>query len=250
MGLSLREDVIGYVRKKYKTEMEFPWVRYGGYGAFRHGDNRKLFALMMELPRARLGLEGEGSLEALNVKTDSPLLADLLTRQAGYFPGFHVSGGNWVTVALDGTVPPEDIYPLIDMSYQLTASAKTRQATRGPKEWIIPANPGYFDILHAFDDKEEIFWKQAAGIKKGDTVFLYVGAPVSAILYRCRVTETDIPRHSPGNRLNIRALMKIRLTRRYDPARFPFRTLKDRYRILAVRGPRGVPEELSRALKR
>ena len=45
----------------------------------------------------------------------------------------------------------------------------------------------------AFEEAEEILWKQGSGIKKGDTVFLYVAAPVSAILYRCLVTETDIP---------------------------------------------------------
>ena len=52
----------------------------------------------------------------------------------------------------------------------VTASAKTRQKVRPPKEWIIPANPKYYDIVGAFKVADEIDWKQGAGIKKGDGI--------------------------------------------------------------------------------
>ena len=121
---------------------------------------------------------------------------------------------------------------------------------RPPKEWIIPANPDYYDIVHAFDDAREIEWKQGRGIKAGDTVFLYVGAPVSAILYKCRVIETDIPYHYSDENLTITAVMKIKLQKRYKPSQFTFEKLKEKYGIYAVRGPRGIPDSLSEALKK
>ena len=130
-----------------------------------------------------------------------------------------------------------------------TASAKKKQKNRPPKEWIIPANPNYYDIIHAFDDKDEIDWKQGAGIKTGDTVFMYVGAPVSAILYKCKVTETDIPYHYEDENLTIKALMKIKLLKRYRPEQFTFEVLKEEYGIFAIRGPRGITNSLSEALK-
>ena len=130
------------------------------------------------------------------------------------------------------------------------ASIKKKERTRPPKEWIIPSNPKYYDIIHAFDDTNVINWKQGAGIRKGDTVFLYVGAPVSAVLYQCRVTETDIPYQYQDQNLTIRALMKIRLLKRYAPDRFTFEVLKSEYGIFAVRGPRGVPDSLSAALEK
>ena len=142
------------------------------------------------------------------------------------------------------------VYDLLDMSFLATASAKKKETIRPPKEWIIPANPKYYDIEHAFDDADEIDWKQGAGIKKGDTVFLYVAAPVSAILYQCKVTETDIPWQYADRNLTITALMKIRLQKRFAPDRFPFETLKEEYGIYAVRGPRGIPNSLSAALKK
>jgi hypothetical protein len=43
--------------------------------------------------------------------------------------------------------------------------------------------------------------------------------------------------------------MSIRLLKRYDPKRFTFDVLKNEYDIFAVRGPRGIPQKLSDALK-
>ena len=80
-------------------------------------------------------------------------------------------------------------------------------------------------------------------------MFIYVGAPVSAILYKCRVTETDIPYEYSDRDLTITAVMKIRLQKRYEPDRFTFEKLKEDYGIYAVRGPRGIPEELREALR-
>ena len=78
---------------------------------------------------------------------------------------------------------------------------------------------------------------------------MYVGAPVSAILFRCTVTETDIPYHYTDGSLTIRALMKIRLERRYPADRFSLAVLRETYCIYGVRGPRGVPEPLLQALE-
>jgi hypothetical protein len=104
--------------------------------------------------------------------------------------------------------------------------------------------------VHAFDDTDTINWKQGAGIRKGDTVFLYVAAPVSAVLYKCRVLETDLPYEQENRYITIKALMRIRLQKRYPADRFTFDVLKEEYGIYAVRGPRGIPNSFSAALNR
>ena len=151
---------------------------------------------------------------------------------------------HWITVLLDGTVPEERVYELLEMSYLATAPKAKKEKERGPKDWLIPANPKFYDVEKAFSENEEIDWKQGNGIKPGDTVFMYVAAPVSAILYKCRVLETDIPYQYQDQNLSIRALMKIRLEKRYQPTEFTFEVLKEEYGIYAIRGPRGVPETL------
>lgn len=245
-----REILFKYIKKKYGASPEYPWKRYPDYAVFRHDDNSKWFALVMDVDASSLGLPGGASVDVIDLKIDDLFFRDMLIREDGILPAYHMNKMHWITVLLDGTVPDEKVYDLLDMSFLATASAKKKETIRPPKEWIIPANPKYYDIEHAFDDADEIDWKQGAGIKKGDTVFLYVAAPVSAILYQCKVTETDIPWQYADRNLTITALMKIRLQKRFAPDRFPFETLKEEYGIYAVRGPRGILNSLSAALKK
>ena len=246
----MKQKVFDYIRKQYKVSPEYPWRKFDSYAVFRHEDNGKWFALAAEIPGDKLGLPGTESVPVINLKVEDLFFRDMLIREEGILPAYHMNKMHWITVLLTGIVPEERVFDLIDRSYLATASAKKKVKMRPPKEWIIPSNPKYYDIVHAFDSTEEINWKQGAGIKKGDTVFMYVGAPVSAVLYQCLVTETDIPYQYRGGKVNIRALMKIRLQKRYPADRFTFETLKAEYGIYAVRGPRGIPNSLSAALKK
>lgn len=249
----MREEIFKYVKKKYGAEPDYPFKSGRtpiAYPVLRHEDNRKIFALFMDVPMDKLGLDGIERVDIINVKMGDPLLADMLSQQTGYFHGYHISRGNWISILLDGTVPVENICRWIDESYVVTASKQKKQKMRPPKEWIVPANPKYYDIEHAFDHGKEIDWKQGNGIRTGDTVYMYVASPVSAILYQCKVTKTDIPYDYRDGSLTITALMKIRLQRRYKPDKFTFNKLKCEYGIFAIRGPRGIPHSLSEALKK
>lgn len=203
----------------------------------------------MDVPRENLGLHGKERVDILNVKLSDPSYADMLIHQNGYFKGYHISRGNWVSVLLDGTVSMKDIQSLLAESYAVTSKKYRKPKERPSKEWLVPANPKHYDVIHAFDDKAEIDWKQGRGIIAGDTVYLYATAPVSAILFKCSVTKTDIPFDYAEKGLTITALMKIKLLKQYKPDEFPFALLKGEYGIYAVRGPRGIPHSLSKMLK-
>ena len=284
----MREEIYRYMKKKYKAEPEFLWKRFPDYAVFRHQDNRKWFAIIMDVPAEKLGLpaaygsgpavtetygggkagEESGSgdsfiaelglsgmirnvssrIDVLNIKLDDLFLRDILLQKEGILPGYHLSRGNWISILLDGTVALPEILDLIDISFRTTASKKQRDKVRPPKDWLIPANPKYYDVIEAFRHEKEIRWKQGAGIRTGDTVFMYVAAPVSAILYRCKVTQTDIPYRGRNKDVNIKTLMMIRLEKCYDPQEFTFRRLNEEFNIFAVRGPRSVPNSLLAAL--
>lgn len=190
---SLRQDIVEYIKRKYSSTPEFLWRSYPDYAVFRHQDNRKWFGIIMNVPQAKLGLDQAGSTDIIDVKLDDMFLRDSLLRKDGYVPAWHMNKGSWITILLDGTVSLEDVFGWIDLSFQLTASRAKRDETRLPKDWLVPANPKYYDIVHAFDHTDIIEWKQGRGIRIGDTVYMYAAAPVSAILYICQVLETDIP---------------------------------------------------------
>lgn len=246
--MKLKSRITNYIESQYGAGKEHPWEKYPEFSVFRHLDNHKWFALIMEVRRDVLALSGEGKVDVINLKIDDPVYRDVILQDEGILPGYHMNKAHWITVLLDGTVPEKQIRQLLDISFQTTSSRNRKIKERPSKEWLVPANPAYYDILHAFDNRKEIEWKQGSGIQVGDTVYLYVGAPVSAVLFRCRVTQTDIPYDYQDQNLTIRSLMKIRLQKKYSEEEFPFRVLKDEYGVNAIRGPRGVPHSLSWAL--
>lgn len=246
---SFKEQLFAYIKKKYDALPEYPWIRYPGYAVFRHSDNQKWFALIMNVPINKLGIDGTEIVDILNVKMSDPFLADLLVQQEGFFRGYHISKGNWISILLNGTIAFEEICKYIEESYTATASKATKHKIRPPKEWIVPSNPKYYDIEAAFSKSDEIDWKQGKGIKTGDTVFMYVAAPVSAILYKCQVIKTDIPFEFDEGKVHMASLMKIKLLKQYNPKQFTFDVLGKEYGIFAIRGPRGIPHNLSKALK-
>lgn len=246
----MRETVYAYIKKKYKISPEYPWAKYDGNAVFRHSDNKKWFALVMDVEKNKLGLSGSGYVDVINLKIDDMMFRDILIQTKGILPAYHMNKEHWITVLLDGTVEEDTVYDLIDASFLATASKKKKKKIRPPKEWIIPANPKFYDIEHAFDNEEIIDWKQSSSIRVGDTIYMYVAAPVSAILYKCKAVEVDIPYDYQDKNLTITTLMKIKLLRRYDPEQFTFDRLREEYGIYAVRGPRGVPNSLSHDLNK
>lgn len=116
-------DLENYILETYNAEVDTPWVKYPDYRVFRHSNNRKWFALLMNVPQRRLGLQGDGAFDVLNLKCDPLLIGSLLT-EPGFFPAYHMSKEHWITVALDGSVPEEKIKMLLELSYSATASGK------------------------------------------------------------------------------------------------------------------------------
>ena len=124
-----RRELEAFITETYNADGDYPWLKYPNYEVFRHCNNRKWFAIIMDVPKNKLGLLGENLLDVVNFKCD-PLLIGSLRNEVGFFPAYHMSKDNWITVALDGSVPDDKIKMLLDMSYQATVS-KTRKKKCG-----------------------------------------------------------------------------------------------------------------------
>ena len=122
-----KKEVFKYIEKKYKAKPEYLWRRFPNYAIFRHSDNKKWFSLIMDVEKKKLGLVGETRVYILNIKIDDAEFRDALIGKKGYFKGFHISPGNWVTVLLDGTVELKEICNLIDISFLSTAPKKSKK---------------------------------------------------------------------------------------------------------------------------
>lgn len=65
-------------------------MRNPNFAVFWHSNNQKWFALIMDIPRSRLGLPGDELLDVVNLKCD-PLLIGSLRSEPGFFPAYHMN---------------------------------------------------------------------------------------------------------------------------------------------------------------
>ena len=114
-----RDDILRYAGEQLGAGPEYLWAKSPTYFVLRHGNNRKWFAAVMDVPWAALGLSGEGRADILNIKCD-PLLTGSLLEREGIFPAYHMNKSRWVSLLLDGPLPDEEIIGLLLISYDLT----------------------------------------------------------------------------------------------------------------------------------
>lgn len=116
-----RQDVFEWAKETFGTEPEYPWKDWNC--VLRHKHNSKWYAVILEVNERKLGLSGDGIIDVLNVKCD-PMLIGSLRQKTGFFPAYHMNKDRWISIALDGTVPSEEIKNLIELSYELTYCGK------------------------------------------------------------------------------------------------------------------------------
>lgn len=121
-----RAELERYIADNYIAQTDYPWLSEPEFEVFRHEDNRKWFALIMDIPRSKLGLQGEEKLDVVNLKCD-PVLAASLRGEPGIFPAYHMNKEHWITLALDGSVADETVKLLLGISYNATASKSKRR---------------------------------------------------------------------------------------------------------------------------
>ncbi len=116
---------------------------------------------------------------------------------------------------------------------------------RLPQSWIVPANPHYFDIRGAIYENEdrEFIWKQSNNIAAGDTVYLYITAPVSGICYKAHVLESRIPFVKSDENIQMKYAMRLKLEKDYSNSPITLAKMKE-FGVGPVRGPRHMPPSL------
>ena len=129
------QELTGYIFDEYSIEPDHPFPLDDVSCVFRHTDNRKWFALTMNIPYRTLGIPREGHVDILNIKCD-PLVIGSLRGKPGFRPAYHMNKDKWITILLDGSAEKEDITALLAMSYSMTA-AKIRRAKHVPTDETV-----------------------------------------------------------------------------------------------------------------
>ncbi len=110
--------ILRFVADKYGTEPEFLWDNSPDCAVLRRADTKKWYAIIMTIPKDRLGFESHEKIEVMNMRRRPDKMASLLERE-GYYPGWHMNKKSWYTVILDSSLPDDEIERRLDESYGL-----------------------------------------------------------------------------------------------------------------------------------
>ena len=117
-----RIELNNFISSYYGVEAEYPWIKHPTFAVYRHKDNKKWFAVIMELSGDKIGIDVE-RVNVVNLKCD-PLLIGSLLCDKGIHKGYHMNKNYWITVCLDGSVNEEKIKWLLDLSFELTSKRR------------------------------------------------------------------------------------------------------------------------------
>lgn len=110
----------------YGIEYDCPFYEDYDSWVFRHPDNKKWFALLMTIPKSKLGFESNANIDVVNLKC-APEIMDNLWEIRGVFPAYHMSKKHWLTLCLDGSCDDETIKFVTNISYTLTKKKMKKQ---------------------------------------------------------------------------------------------------------------------------
>lgn len=226
-----------YINEKYNDDPEFLWPKFPGYAVYRNQNNKKWYGIIMNLDLSKLD-NNTGEVEIINVKLDEKKIQKLL-KQKGFYKAYHMSKTDWISIILNDTLKDEEILSLLDESYNIISA---------PEEWIIPANPKYYDVINCFNNTDEIIWKQSSDIHVNDIIYLYVANPYSKIMYKCKAVEVNIPYEYKDKNVSMSHVMKIKLLKKLENKDYTFEFL-NKLGIKAIRGPRKIAKDISEKLK-
>lgn len=219
--------ICNLIKEKYNDTPEYLWDDDGN-SVFRNKSNKKWYGIIMYINKNKIDQEDK-MVEVMNVKLPPEQINSLLKHQ-GYYRAYHMNKKYWITFILDDTIDDDELMNLIDISHNYTVETN---------EWVIPANPIYWDVASCFNNSNIIEWKQPKNINIGDAVYIYVGKPYSCILYKCTVKEKDIePMYPWANKVMI-----LELQKKYPEDKYTFEIIK-MYDLKAIRGARRMPIKL------
>ena len=73
----MREEIEKYINDNYDSLQEYPQNENPNYTTFKHKNNKKWFALIMDVPFEKLNIDKEGIVNVINLKNIPEIIGGL-----------------------------------------------------------------------------------------------------------------------------------------------------------------------------
>ena len=111
-------QVLKYAKEKYDSDAEYLWQKFPRNAICRRKDNEKWYFAILSVKGSKIGLKTDEIVELIDLRADVEDVPHLIS-QPHLYPAYHMNKKHWFTIVLDGSVPIEEIYKYIDISYKL-----------------------------------------------------------------------------------------------------------------------------------
>ncbi len=218
-------EFINYIIENYGDYPIFEWKRQPTISTIRNHKNNEWYAFFLD--------------NQIYIKLPENRVKQLLKKE-GICKSYFMNERQWIIIPYNSRISNEEIISYIDEAhYQVDKQS----------HWLVPANPKYYDVVSEFDKSDIVIWKQKGKIYVGDIIYLYLASPISSILYKCKVIETNIPFEYKDKNLNIDKVFKMKLIKKYEQGELSINLLKQ-YGITWIRGQRRLPDKLIKEINK
>ncbi len=114
-----RKEFENLVLDTYNVKADYPFEEDFETGVFRHTGTGKWFAIAMNIPSGKLGIDSSDTIDVVNFKCAPEVIESLIGIEPGIYPAYHMNKIHWLTVNLsecDG----DTVSWLLGISYDLT----------------------------------------------------------------------------------------------------------------------------------
>ena len=123
-----REEFFEMCSSSYLTLPDYPFEEDFETAVFRHADNRKWFALSMQVSRRKFGMDRDEVIDVVNLKLPTEMFGSFGAAD-GVYPAYHMNKLHWISVLLPDA--PDDVVQfLLNASFEVTKSKKKKEAKK------------------------------------------------------------------------------------------------------------------------
>ena len=123
-----REEFFEMCSSSYLTLPDYPFEEDFETAVFRHADNRKWFALSMQVSRRKFGMDRDEVIDVVNLKLPTEMFGSFGAAD-GVYPAYHMNKLHWISVLLPDA-PNDVVQFLLNASFEVTKSKKKKEAKK------------------------------------------------------------------------------------------------------------------------
>ena len=122
-----KQELFELCSSSYLTQPDYPFDEDFETAVFRHSDNRKWFALSMQVSRRKFDFDSDEVIDVVNLKLPTEMFGSFGAAD-GVYPAYHMNKLHWISVLLPDA-PNDVVQFLLNASFEATKS-KSKQRKR------------------------------------------------------------------------------------------------------------------------